>query len=246
MLTYKKILSSFCFFFIANAAFCGYSVSPVIISNKAQPTERYLNFYLTNTSKALTSYQFTISSWHQKGNKSTLTPATDLHPSPPVTPYPVPYNQTQVVRIAGPKNTTQQVKSYRLTVQELPFNPAPFKPVPKQETKTGVDFLISMSLPVFIYPTDWHRLPKIALRSKNWKLTSPKKNQYVLTLHNTKKEPIVLDNLTLSNKKETKAYEDKYRTYVLPGVTHHWTFKSSVRPTVITAQYDKKEHRFEL
>lgn len=74
----------------------------------------------------------------------------------------VPPNQEKVVRVGYQGDFPPVEKSYRLIVEELPKVRTPEEP-PADKAVAGVSFVVRMSLPLFVMPTEAPPRPEIAI-----------------------------------------------------------------------------------
>lgn len=116
-------------------------VSPIALEFKADEPAQAL--WLSNSGKETLRAQVRVMQWTQNAEGDQLQASRNLVASPPM--LLIQPGQKQLVRIIRPQvQTSDSEISYRLLIDELPA--APDKPA------SGLQFLLSYSLPVFITP----------------------------------------------------------------------------------------------
>lgn len=118
-------------------------VNPIML--EFGPGEQSQALWLTNSGTSPLKAQIRVAAWTQSNGEDVQTPSRDLVASPAI--LEVPPGERQLVRLVRPHvGPVQTEQAYRLTVDELPQMEA--------EAKTGLNFLLRYSIPVFVTPDD--------------------------------------------------------------------------------------------
>lgn len=123
----------------------GFSVSPV--SLEFAPADKAQALMLNNSGARAVNAQLRVFAWTQVEGDDVLVPSGDILISPPMTQLaPGQQQLVRVLRTQPPGAGREQ--AYRIVVDELPSTtPPPGAPV------SGLSFVLSYSLPVFLLPS---------------------------------------------------------------------------------------------
>lgn len=201
----------------------GLQVSPISLSLQARESASGLT--LSNTGDNVVHAQVRVYHWSQPEDKGDqLEPSRGLLASPPM--IELQPGEQQLIRIirakAPPQGAGAVADSYRLLIDELPIKSA--------EQKSGLQFALSYSLPVFVQPAGVVETSP----ALQWKaLLQSVGNQMELQVTNTGNGHAQLANLGFVDAAgESVELHQGLLGYVLPGATMKWTLK--VPPSVRT------------
>ena len=212
--------------FSGGAMASGLQVSPISLSLQAR--ENASGLTLNNSSDEAISAQVRIYQWSQDETGDQLTPSRGLLASPPM--IKLNPGDKQLVRIirakAPPQGAGALEDSYRIFVNELPIKSA--------IQKTGLQFALSYSLPVFVQPVG---IVKTAPQLQ-WRYSLlPDSKQIKLSISNSGNGHAKLIDLSVVDAAGNSAnLHQGLLGYVLPEATMNWTLKipPSALPTGTT------------
>lgn len=193
----------------------GLQVSPISLSLQAKQNASGLT--LSNTGDNEVQAQVRVYHWSQNEKGDQLTVSRGLLASPPMLKLqPGEKQLIRVIRASAPPSGVGAVEnSYRLSIDELPIKSA--------EQKTGLQFALSYSLPVFVKPVGvTETSPKL-----QWSYSlQPDGKQMDLRVSNSGNGHAQLAGLSFLD--ATGNNIDLHQGllgYVLPGATMNWTLK---------------------
>ena len=195
----------------------GLQVSPISLSLQAK--ENASGLTLSNTGDDVVHAQVRVYHWSQDEKGEQLTASRGLLASPPMIKLqPGEKQLIRVIRASAPPSGVDAVEdAYRLSIDEIP--------VQSTEEKTGIQFALSYSLPVFVQPIGVKQTsPKL-----QWKYTvQPGGNQVVMRVSNSGDGRAQLAKLSIDDAAgKNIEITPGLLGYVLPGATMQWTFKVS-------------------
>ena len=194
----------------------GLQVSPISLSIQAR--ENASGLTLSNTGDNVVHAQVRVYHWSQDETGDQLTLSRGLLASPPM--IELNPNDKQLVRIirakAPPHGSGAVADSYRILVNELPIK--------SPDQKSGLQFALSYSLPVFVQPVG---VVKTAPKLQWSTHVQPDNKQIKLRVHNSGNGHAQLANLSFVDTTSTSIDVHKgLLGYVLPGATMYWTLKT--------------------
>ena len=197
------------------AAAIGLQVSPISLSLQAKDNASGL--MLSNTGDDVVHAQVRVYHWSQDSKGDQLNASRGLLASPPMIELkPGEKQLIRIIRAAAPPSGIGAVEdSYRLSIDEIPVKSA--------EQKTGLQFALSYSLPVFVNPVGiTETSPKLHW---NYRL-QPDDKQIELSVKNSGNGHAQLAGLSLidSTGNDINIHQGLLG-YVLPGATMQWTLK---------------------
>ena len=201
--------------FSSGAMASGLQVSPISLSLQAR--ENASGLTLSNTADTMINAQVRVYQWSQDEKGDQLTPSRGLLASPPM--IKLNSGESQLIRIirakAPPQGAGAVEDSYRILVNELPAQ--------SLEKKSGLQFALSYSLPVFVQPVgvvktspqlQWH-----------YSLQADDK-QIKLRVSNSGNGHAQLARMSMIDSAGNSIdLNQGLLGYVLPGATMHWTLK---------------------
>lgn len=200
----------------------GLQVSPISLSLQAR--ENASGLTLSNSSDEAISAQVRIYQWSQDETGDQLTPSRGLLASPPMIKLnPGDKQLVRIIRAKAPPQGAGAVEdSYRIFVNELPIKSA--------TQKTGLQFALSYSLPVFVQPVGIVKTdPQLQWRYR----LQPDGKQIILRVSNSGNGHAKLIDLSVVDAAGNSVnIHQGLLGYVLPGATMNWTLK--VPPSAIT------------
>ncbi|MGP9637706.1 fimbrial biogenesis chaperone [Psychrobacter sp. AOP3-A1-26] len=190
----------------------GLQVSPISLSLQAKQNASGLT--LSNTGNDVVQAQVRVYHWSQDDKGDQLTASRGLLASPPMIELqPGEKQLIRIIRASAPPKGVQD--SYRLSIDELPIKSA--------EQKTGLQFALSYSLPVFVNPVGiTETTPRL-----QWRY-SPRADGEQIDLHvsNSGNGHAQLAGLSLLDAAGNSVdIHPGLLGYVLPGASMHWTLK---------------------
>ena len=200
----------------------GLQVSPISLSIQAR--ENASGLTLSNTGDNVVHAQVRVYHWSQDETGDQLTLSRGLLASPPM--IELNPNDKQLIRIirakAPPHGSGAVADSYRILVNELPIK--------SPDQKSGLQFALSYSLPVFVQPVG---VVKTAPKLQWSTHVQPDNKQIKLRVHNSGNGHAQLANLSFVDTTSTSIDVHKgLLGYVLPGATMYWTLKTP--PSALT------------
>jgi len=212
--------------FSSGAMASGLQVSPTSLSLQAR--ENASGLTLSNSSDEAISAQVRIYQWSQDETGDQLTPSRGLLASPPMIKLnPGDKQLVRIIRAKAPPQGAGAVEdSYRIFVNELPIKSA--------IQKTGLQFALSYSLPVFVQPVG---IVKTAPQLQ-WRYSLlPDSKQIKLSISNSGNGHAKLIDLSVVDAAGNSVnIHQGLLGYVLPDATMKWTLKipPSALPTGTT------------
>ena len=201
----------------------GLQVSPILLSLQARESASGLT--LTNSSNDMMHAQVRVYQWLQDEKGDQLTPSRGLLASPPMTNLKP--GEKQLIRIirakAPPQGTGAVEDAYRLLINEIPVQSA--------TQKSGIQFVMSYSLPIFVQPVGVDKTSPQLQWSTH---LQPDGKEVKLRVSNTGNGHAQLAGLSFINTAGTSTdINPGLLGYVLPGATMNWTLK--IPPSTLTA-----------
>jgi fimbrial chaperone protein len=200
----------------------GLQVSPISLSLQAR--ENASGLTLSNTGDNVVHAQVRVYHWSQDETGDQLTLSRGLLASPPM--IELNPSEKQLIRIiratAPPQGSGAVEDSYRVLVNELPIK--------SPDQKSGLQFALSYSLPVFVQPVGVIKTsPKLQWSTH----VQPDGKQVKLRVHNSGNGNAQLASLSFVDTVGTSINVHKgLLGYVLPGATMYWTLKTP--PSALT------------
>lgn len=201
----------------------GLQVSPISLTLQAK--ENASGLTLSNTGDDMIHAQVRVYQWTQNQTGDQLTPSRGLLASPPIVS--LDSGERQLVRIIRAKAPPQGEKavedSYRILVDEIPTK--------STEPKSGLQFTLSYSLPVFVQPAGAiTTYPKL-----QWHYSLLPDNKHIkLSVSNSGDGHAKLSGLSLIDATGNSTdIRSGLLGYVLPSATMHWTLK--IPPSALMA-----------
>lgn len=191
-------------------------VSPTTVTLK--PGGKAQQVWLSATGEQPVSGQVRVYRWEQHNGQDVLTETRDVVASPPV--MSVPPGQTQLVRLIGKQPAGRQEQAFRLIVNQLPE-------APTGQPKSGVQFLLKYSVPVFLPPAG-AKTDKTAqdLKGVTFSLKQDQGHAW-LVANNTRNTHIRLSELEfVTAAGQTQRLQPGLLGYVLAGQTAKWEVKT--------------------
>lgn len=201
----------------------GLQVSPISLSLQARETASGLT--LSNTGDEMIRAQVRVYEWSQSETGDKLTASRGLLASPPMIELKA--GEKQLIRIIRAKAPPQGVgaaeAAYRVLVNELPIKSA--------TQKTGLQFALSYSLPVFVQPVGVTKTSPQLQWSTHLQADGKQVN---LRVRNTGNGHAQLAGLSyVDTAGNSTEINPGLLGYVLPGATMNWTLK--IPPSALTA-----------
>ena len=200
----------------------GLQVSPISLSLQAR--ENASGLTLSNTGDNVVHAQVRVYHWSQDETGDQLTLSRGLLASPPMIELnPSDKQLVRIIRATAPPQGSGAVEdSYRILVNELPIK--------SPDQKSGLQFALSYSLPVFVQPAGVVKTsPKL-----QWSTyVQSDSKQVKLRVHNSGNGHAQLASLSFIDAAGTIINVHKgLLGYVLPGATMYWTLKTP--PSALT------------
>ena len=201
----------------------GLQVYPISLSLQAR--ENASSLTLSNTGDNVVHAQVRVYQWSQDDTGDQLSASRGLLASPPM--IELNPGEKQLVRIirakAPPQGAGAVEDAYRILVNELPIKSA--------NQKSGIQFALTYSLPVFVQPLNVAKTsPKL-----QWSTHLQADGKQVkLRVSNSGNGHAQLAALSFIDAAGTSVEINQgLLGYVLPGATMHWTLK--IPPSALTA-----------
>lgn len=209
--------------YCSGAMASGLQVSPTSLSLQAR--ENASGLTLSNSSDEAISAQVRIYQWSQDETGDQLTLSRGLLASPPMTELkPGDKQLVRIIRAKAPPQGAGAVEAaYRVMVNELPIKSA--------TQKTGLQFALSYSLPVFVQPVGVTKTsPKLQWSTH----LQPDGKAVKLRVSNTGNGHAQLAGLSFINTVGNSTdINPGLLGYALPGATMNWTLK--IPPSALTS-----------
>ena len=201
----------------------GLQVSPISLSLQAR--ENASGLTLSNSSDEVINAQVRVYQWSQDEKGDQLTPSRGLLASPPM--IELKPGDKQLVRIIRAKSPPQgsgaAEDTYRVFVNELPRKSI--------EQKSGLQFAMSYSLPVFVQPVD---VVKTSPQLQWSTHLQPDGKETKLRVSNSGNGHAQLAGLSVIDAAGNSVnIHQGLLGYVLPGATMNWTLKAL--PSALTS-----------
>lgn len=193
----------------------GLQVSPISLNLQAR--ENASGLTLSNTSDKVINAQVRVYQWSQDATGDQLTASRGLLASPPMLELqPGDEQLVRIIRAKAPSQGAGAVEdSYRILVNELP--------VESLEQKSGLQFVLSYSLPVFVQPIDViESSPKLQWR---YSLQADGQQMDLKVSNNGSGHAKVVNLSVIDTAGNSADIHQGLLGYVLPGATMHWTLK---------------------
>lgn len=201
----------------------GLQVSPISLSLQAR--ENASGLTLSNAGDAEINAQVRVYQWSQDEKGDQLTPSRGLLASPPI--IKLNSGEKQLVRIirakAPPQGVAAVEDTYRLLVNELPSK--------SLDQKSGLQFALSYSLPVFVQPVGVDKTSPQLQWSTHLQADG---KEIKLRVSNSGNGHAQLAGLSFVNAAGNSVnIQPGLLGYVLPGATMNWTLK--IPPSTLTS-----------
>ena len=194
----------------------GLQVSPISLSLQAKQNASGLT--LSNTGDNAVHAQVRVYQWSQDEKGDHLITSRGLLASPPMIELqPGEKQLIRIIRASAPPSGVGAVESsYRLSIDELPIKSA--------EQKSGLQFALSYSLPVFVNPVG---ITKTTPRLQWSYSLQPDGEQINLRVSNSGNGHAQLADLSIiDDAGDSIDLHQGLLGYVLPGATMNWTLKT--------------------
>lgn len=194
----------------------GLQVSPISLSLQAKQNASGLT--LSNTGDNAVHAQVRVYQWSQDEKGDQLSTSRGLLASPPMIELqPGEKQLIRIIRASAPPSGVGAVESsYRLSIDELPIKSA--------EQKSGLQFALSYSLPVFVNPVG---ITKTTPRLQWSYSLQPDGEQMNLRVSNSGNGHAQLADLSIiDDAGDSIDLHQGLLGYVLPGATMNWTLKT--------------------
>lgn len=219
----KPLLISSLFLSSGLAVASGLQVSPISLSLQARESASGLT--LSNSGNDKVQAQVRVYQWSQNSEGEQLTPSRGLLASPPM--IEIDPEERQLIRIirakAPPQGTGAVEDAYRVLVNEIPIK--------SDNQKTGLQFALSYSLPVFVQPVG---VTKTSPQLQWSTHLQPDGKEIKLRVSNRGNGHAQLAGLSFTDTAgKSTVINPGLLGYVLPGATMNWTL--NVAPSVLTS-----------
>ena len=201
----------------------GLQVSPISLSLQARESASGLT--ISNTGDDMVHAQVRIYQWSQDEKGDQLTPSRGLLASPPMIKLKPGENQLiRIIRAKAPPQGSGAVEdAYRILINEIPVQSA--------TQKSGIQFALSYSLPVFVQPVG---IDKTSPRLQWSTHLQADGKEVKLRVSNSGNGHAQLAALSFTDTAGiSTVINPGLLGYVLPGATMNWTLK--IPPSALTA-----------
>lgn len=206
-------------------------VSPTMI--ELGPDEPAAGLWISNSGNAPLQVQIRLFRWTQHDGAEDLQPSDDLLLSPPMQTLAV--GQRQLIRIVrGDPSPPATQTSYRIIVDELP---------PPATDRSGMQFVLRYSMPVFVNPADGGGAPRLQSRL----LDTPQ--GAVLEVHNAGNRHAQLADIARGPTQTPQIIRPGLLGYALAGQTMRWTLQPpghSLQGATLSARINGESHHTPL
>lgn len=188
-----------------------FTVNPVRVT--LSPSERVAAITVSNHGAEASVIQLETSSWSQQDGKDVLTPSNEILATPPI--FTLQPGRSQIVRVGlrRPPDAQHEL-TYRLVLREVP---------PPQPIAQGLRVALAISMPVFVVSAH----PSFS--NLAWRAVRLHDGRIQLQATNTGSAHVQIGSIELTSPRSASPIvEQSVATYVLPGNTRGWTFKSTV------------------
>ena len=199
------------FFFGMTPSHAGsFTVNPVRVT--LSPGLAVAAITVSNSGSDSSVIQLEASRWTQQGGKDVLAPTNDLLATPPI--FTLAPGASQIVRVGLRRpSDTQHELTYRLVLREVP---------PPQPISQGLRVALAISMPVFVVSAH----PSFS--NLQWQAVRLADGRIHLQATNTGGAHVQIGAIELSSLDgASPVVRESVATYVLPGNTRDWTFKSA-------------------
>ena len=198
-------------FFGASLSHAGsFTVNPVRIT--LSPTQRVAAITVSNHGAEASMIQLETSRWTQQDGKDSLAPSNEILATPPI--FTLAPGASQIVRVGLRRAPDAQHElTYRLVLREVP---------PPQPIAQGLRVALAISMPVFVVSAH----PSFS--NLAWRAVRLADGRIQLQATNTGSAHVQIGSLELSSPPSASPIvRQSVATYVLPGNTRSWTFKTT-------------------
>ena len=198
-------------FFGASLSHAGsFTVNPVRIT--LSPTQRVAAITVSNHGAEASMIQLETSRWTQQDGKDSLAPSNEILATPPI--FTLAPGASQIVRVGLRRAPDAQHElTYRLVLREVP---------PPQPIAQGLRVALAISMPVFVVSAH----PSFS--NLAWRAVRLADGRIQLQATNTGSAHVQIGSLELSSPPSAlPIVRQSVATYVLPGNTRSWTFKTT-------------------
>lgn len=188
-----------------------FSVNPVRVT--LSPGHAVAAITVRNAGSDASVIQLETSRWTQQDGKDVLLPSPEILATPPI--FTLQPGGSQIVRIGlrRPPDAQHEL-TYRLILREVP---------PPQPIAQGLRVALAISMPVFVVSAH----PSFS--NLQWQAVRLADGRIQLQATNTGTAHVQVGSIELSSPTaNTPVVNESVSTYVLPGNTRTWTFKSAV------------------
>jgi fimbrial chaperone protein len=199
-------------------SFCGaslshagsFTVNPVRVS--LSPSQAVAAITVSNHGVDASVIQLETSLWTQQDGKDVLTPSTEILATPPI--FTLPAGGSQIVRVGLRRAPDEQRElTYRLVLREVP---------PPQPIAQGLRVALAISMPVFVVSAH----PSFS--NLEWRSVRLADGRIQLQATNIGSAHVQIGVLELfSPRSAAPLVRQSVATYVLPGNTRSWAFKTT-------------------
>jgi len=198
-------------FFGASLSHAGsFTVNPVRVT--LSPTQRVAAITVSNHGAEASVIQLETSRWTQQDGKDSLAPSNEILATPPI--FTLAPGASQIVRVGLRRAPDAQHElTYRLVLREVP---------PPQPIAQGLRVALAISMPVFVVSAH----PSFS--NLQWQAVRLADGRIHLQATNTGGAHVQIGAIELSSLDgASPVVRESVATYVLPGNTRDWTFKSA-------------------
>jgi len=198
-------------FFGASLSHAGsFTVNPVRVT--LSPTQRVAAISVSNHGAEASVIQLETSRWTQQDGKDSLAPSNEILATPPI--FTLAPGASQIVRVGLRRAPDAQHElTYRLVLREVP---------PPQPIAQGLRVALAISMPVFVVSAH----PSFS--NLAWRAVRLADGRIQLEATNTGSAHVQIGSLELSSPPSASPIvRQSVATYVLPGNTRSWTFKTT-------------------
>jgi fimbrial chaperone protein len=198
-------------FFGASLSHAGsFTVNPVRVT--LSPTQRVAAISVSNHGAEASVIQLETSRWTQQDGKDSLAPSNEILATPPI--FTLAPGASQIVRVGLRRaSDAQHELTYRLVLREVP---------PPQPIAQGLRVALAISMPVFVVSAH----PSFS--NLAWRAVRLADGRIQLEATNTGSAHVQIGSLELSSPPSASPIvRQSVATYVLPGNTRSWTFKTT-------------------
>jgi fimbrial chaperone protein len=198
-------------FFGASLSHAGsFTVNPVRVT--LSPTQRVAAISVSNHGAEASVIQLETSRWTQQDGKDSLAPSNEILATPPI--FTLAPGASQIVRVGLRRaSDAQHELTYRLVLREVP---------PPQPIAQGLRVALAISMPVFVVSAH----PSFS--NLAWRAVRLADGRIQLQATNTGSAHVQIGSLELSSPPSASPIvRQSVATYVLPGNTRSWTFKTT-------------------